>query len=911
MALLLLAAAGVTAASQPAPHWSDATARIVLDNGLTVLMLQRGDLPIVSVQALYRIGSRNERPGETGAAHFVEHMAFRSTKEIAKQDLTNQILRWGGRWNGYTSYDQTVYGSHTPSQYLEWLIYLERQRMRHVRFDDTEVERERASVIAEEQQYRNHASYVLVEHRLRRAALVGHPYGSPIMGRLSDLQGVTTEELERFYRDRYAPNNLILAIVGRFDPKEALALVRKHFGGVPGNGATTAIRTVEPEQHGPRRVVMRAPGGEAHLELAVHAPAASHPDFATLLVLDGVLAGGKTPGRDRVGPGSRLHRALIDAGLATNVTTEVELSEYPGLYSIGVDAVPDANLDAIEASLDAVLTETMTALGDDEVRRAARQVSAALAFDADSNRAIADLLPVYEQMGSVALLSSIPQRVLAVDAASVRAFARRRLGRDRRSIGLLLPSSSPPIEETSARTGESESSTTAQTLATPPPTGRTTRSIPEPNLAVPELPAPVVRRLANGLTVVAARVPGQSTHLRARVAAGSRFDPPGREGVALLAARLLGRGAASPHRALQDREVRVTMSALDEGDPFTMRNVVEIAVAALPDDLGPAAGALVPALAGPAFTAEDLGFVKSSVEAEIESNQGNSRWRADRAVFDHLFDPSSAYGRSPSGTATSRAAITTDDVMAFREAFYRPERTVVAVAGPLDPATAIERVAAAFGGWRAAGAGRPTASDDATSGSPGSEDPSATPLPWQERVVHIPMEKDQASIAVGLPGAARTGEDSAALAALNYLLGETGYAGRLGERLVDTGLAYAVYSSLLADRLAGPILIATDAARPRDAVERIVATLDEFATRGITDAELREAKGFVVGRLLFRFESASAATAALADLVYFGAEASPQAFARRVLALTRADVNAAARRYYDSSRAAIVVAGRW
>jgi zinc protease len=142
-----------------------------------------------------------------------------------------------------------------------------------------------------------------------------------------------------------------------------------------------------------------------------------------------------------VRPGSRLHRALIDAGLATNVTTEVELSEYPGLYSIGVDAARDADLDAIEARLDGVLTETMTALDDAEVRRAARQVSAAMAFDADSNRAIADLLTVYEQMGSVALLSSIPQRVLAVDAASARAFARTRLSRDRRSIGLLVPAS--------------------------------------------------------------------------------------------------------------------------------------------------------------------------------------------------------------------------------------------------------------------------------------------------------------------------------------------------------------------------------------------------------------------------------------------------------------------------------------
>jgi len=116
---------------------------------------------------------------------------------------------------------------------------------------------------------------------------------------------------------------------------------------------------------------------------------------------------------------------------------------------------------------------------------------------------------------------------------------------------------------------------------------------------------------------------------------------------------------------------------------------------------------------------------------------------------------------------------------------------------------------------------------------------------------------------------------------------------------------------MLADRAAGPILITTDAVRAREAVARIVATLDEFAKQGITDAELREAKGFLLGRLLFRFESAASATAALADLGYFGEANSPQAFAKRVLGLTPATVSAAARRYYDPSRAVVIVAGRW
>jgi zinc protease len=913
LAVALLAVAVAAIAAQGQPHWSDATRRVLLENGLTVLMLERGELPIVSVQALYRVGSRNERPGQTGAAHYVEHMAFRSTEEIAKRDLTNQILRWGGRWNGYTSYDQTVYGSHTPSEYLEWLLYLERQRMRHVRFDEDEVARERTSVISEERQYQNSPIYTLVEHRLRRAALVAHPYGSPIMGRMSDLEGVTPRELERFYREGYAPNNLILAVVGRFDPEQALALVEKHFAGAPGDGASTAIRTVEPVQQGPRRIVMRARSGASHVELAVHAPSASSPDFATLLALDGVLAGGKAPGRDDARPGSRLHRALVESGLATSVTTEVELSEYPGLYSIGIDAARDADLAAIENGLDAALRDAMDKMSEDEVARAARRVRADLAFTAASNRAVANLLTVYEQMGTYKLLASIPRRLDALTADAVRAFARQRLAPDRRSVGLLIPESSAPSSEApSARSGAPEEAAVPEPTAAPPVERRTTRPIPPPRLEIPTLTAPVIRRLDNGLTVLALRVPGESAHLRVRIAAGSRFDQPGREGTALLAARLLTVGADSPLSTLEDRDVRLSLGAFDDDDPFTVRNVVEISATSLPGELTNVAAALLPAITTPAFRTEDLERMRVSVADELGSHQEDSRWRAGRAAFDRLYANVDPYDRPAEGTDESRARIAVADLSAFHKAHYRPERTIVAIAGPMDPVAAIEQVADAFGGWRAdaGSAAGPAAAAGQTSARQRREIAPA-PSRIDDRIVHVPLDKEQASIAVALPGVARGDRDFAALAALNYLLGETGYAGRLGERLVDTGLAYAVYSSVLADREAGPILITTDAVRARDAVDRIVATLDEFAKQGITDAELREAKGFLLGRLLFRFESAASATAALADLGYLGDQTSPEVFARRVLDLTREEVSAAARRYYDPSRAVIVVAGRW
>ena len=911
LAVVLVVSTAALVAAQDTRHWSQDVRRVQLANGLTVLMLERGELPIVSVQALYRVGSRNDGPGQSGAAHFVEHMAFRSTEEIAKQDLTNQILRWGGRWNGYTSYDETVYGSHTPSEYLEWLIYLERQRMRHVRFDAGEVERERTSVIAEEREYQNSPVYTLVEHRLRRAALATASYGSPIMGSLPDLQAITAPELERFYREYYGPNNLILAIVGRFDPEHALALVKKYFGDTGATGAVTHL-TFEPIQQDARRVVMRAPSGGSHLELVVQAPAATSSGFPYLLAIDGLLAGGKVPGREDARPGSRLHHALVESGVAIGVTTEVELRQGDSLYWIGIDAARDADLAAIEKRLDGVLQDVMDRTTADELGRAVRQVRAGLAFEASSNRAVADILTVYENRLSLSLLTSIPQRLNTLTVDEVRTYAGEILAPERRSVGLLIPEPLPHSASSSGavavRRGNviARGDSTPATPSMPQVLKRTTRAIPAPRLHIPELPKPAVRRLDNGLTILALRVPGESTHMRVRIEAGSRFDPPGREGTALLTARVLAGGKASPFRALDDLDVKLSLSAFDDDELFTMRNVVEISVTSMPADLAAVAKAVVPAIAARAFQADDLARARSSIAGELLSQQDNSRWRAKRAVFERLYDASNLYGRLAEGTDGSRPRITVADLSAFHRIYYRPERTIVAIAGPLDPTAAIDRVAGVLGGWRA---------DSRRSGTPArasvpkSSEAGLRPSATRPRIVYVPLEKEQASIAVGLPGVARRDEDFAALAVLNYLLGETGYAGRLGERLVDTGLAYAVYSSMLADRAAGPILITTDAVRAHEAVDRIVATLDEFAKAGITDAELREAQGFLLGRLLFRFESADSATAALADLGYFGDGTSPQAFAQRVLGLTRTEVSSAARRYYDSSRAVIVVAG--
>jgi zinc protease len=310
-----------------------------------------------------------------------------------------------------------------------------------------------------------------------------------------------------------------------------------------------------------------------------------------------------------------------------------------------------------------------------------------------------------------------------------------------------------------------------------------------------------------------------------------------------------------------------------------------------------------------------LARAKRAIAATTEGRQDDSRWRANRAVFEALYEKDHPYGRPPEGSRESLAAISREDLAAFHRAHYRPENTVIAIAGAIDPAAAIGEVERAFGTWR----GSPSARQHVPAA--GRRPPQSAPVTGSgpKPYVHIPLAKAQASLAVGLPGVARDSDDFVALSALNYLLGETGYAGRLGDVLVDTGIAYAVYASVLADRGGGPIFITTDAVRSRDAADRIVQTLEGFARTGVSATELREAQGFLLGRLLFRFESPQAATGTLAEIGYLH-ESAPRRgatvadplreFARRVLALSADDLNRAAARYYDPSRAVVVIAGR-
>ena len=206
--------------------------RLVLPNGLLVLLKEIHTAPLISHWIWYRIGSRNERPGMTGASHWVEHMQFKGTELFPANVLDRAISREGGYWNAFTHLDWTTYFETLPAASVDLALRLEADRMRNSLFDPEELESERTVIISERQGHENEPSFLLSEE-VTAAAFRVHAYHHEIIGDLADLHSMQRDDLFAHYRANYAPDNAVLAIAGDFESSAMLERVRQLYEGIP------------------------------------------------------------------------------------------------------------------------------------------------------------------------------------------------------------------------------------------------------------------------------------------------------------------------------------------------------------------------------------------------------------------------------------------------------------------------------------------------------------------------------------------------------------------------------------------------------------------------------------------------------------------------------------------------------
>ncbi|MBI3491741.1 MAG: insulinase family protein [Acidobacteria bacterium] len=419
--------------------------RTTLDNGLHVLVREEHTAPLASVWCWYKVGSKDERPGLTGVSHWCEHMNFKGTTHIPRDQVKGIIEQFGGSWNGYTWIDQTTYLETATRDALDRMLFIESERMASCLYHPDDCESERTVIISELHGGENDPDQLL-DQELTATAFKAHPYRHPTIGWLSDLETMTRDDLYGYYRRYYVPNNATLVIVGDVETDDALRLVERHFGGIQPGAPIARQRTVEPAQTGERRLTIRKEGTAAYLKVGYHVASATDARFPPTLLLDAVLTGAKGVNlwsSFRVPPpqrSARLYRALVERGLASSVHGSLVPTEQPFLYTVSATATDGTLLASVESALieelDRVRREGVT---DAELVKAKAQLRARMTFDSDSVTNIAHQLGYFETIASVDVFTELPSRLAAATVEDVAAVARQVLSASNRTVAWFDP----------------------------------------------------------------------------------------------------------------------------------------------------------------------------------------------------------------------------------------------------------------------------------------------------------------------------------------------------------------------------------------------------------------------------------------------------------------------------------------
>lgn len=493
-ARILLAAAALLGAA-PASAELDLNRVEVshLPNGLTFIMLEDHSFPLVSVQMLYKSGSAAEVTGKTGLAHFLEHLAFRGSKNIPNARATELIYDSGGEWHGYTAMDQTTYFATMPKDDLDQLLRIEADRMARTVIDPASITAEKGAVITELHSYENDPASVLQES-VTRTAIQAHPYGSPMAGYVSDVERLTADDARAYYASHYAPGNAVLAIVGDFVPSRARAMVAETFVDVPARPVAKPNFIAELPQRGERRTRLTGPVDRQYFLLAYPSPSASCPDFSAFLVLQEILSGGSGLNlRQSDWAGTEARKGSLLFGTTADIATWLPPTHDPFLFTISGSIPSKGNSAEIERNIEsrlAILRDQP--ISGPRLTAAKAAVARAVAEDVQTTEDAAHQLAFFDGIGALDLLLTMPRQIAAVTSADIQRVARTYLMPEKLTVGWMVPGISP-----SARAGIGDPRIAADRPGSAPPSGYAGQ--------------PQLRRLPGGLSAIVQTSPISDT----------------------------------------------------------------------------------------------------------------------------------------------------------------------------------------------------------------------------------------------------------------------------------------------------------------------------------------------------------------------------------------------------------------
>jgi zinc protease len=408
-----------------------------LGNGMKIIVWPDHDMPNVALYTVFRVGSRNERPGITGISHFFEHMMFNGSKNYPSGQFDRLLEQAGGSNNAYTSEDVTAYQDWFPRSALETVFRLEADRICCLSLDSASVESEREVVYSERRTSVDNNGESVLDEQVQAAAYTAHPYGIPTIGWPSDIEGWSQKDLREWFRVNYAPNNATMIVSGDVTPEEVFALAERHLASIPAQPPPPAVRTIEPPQMGERRLIVRRESQVPYIQVAFHAGRAIDADAEALNLLSTILTGGES---------SRLYRRLVDRDRsAISVYDYLTGRVDRGLYRILVTVSPEKTVEACEKALFEELARVgRDGVTDAELRKAKKGALASYwrrMATIDGKAAGLGDAEIYR--GDWRQAFTAPARYDRVTAREIQTLARTLFDEKNRTIGILIPEAAP------------------------------------------------------------------------------------------------------------------------------------------------------------------------------------------------------------------------------------------------------------------------------------------------------------------------------------------------------------------------------------------------------------------------------------------------------------------------------------
>lgn len=882
-------------------------------NGLAVLLLPDHSAPAVTFMVTYRVGSRNESYGTTGATHLLEHLMFKGTYRHNKDNGNgfDQLLeKTGAITNATTWLDRTNYFETVPSQHLPLVIGLEADRLRNLRLREDDRRPEMTVVRNEFERGENLPSETL-EKEVWATAYHAHPYHHSTIGWRSDIEKVPIEKLREFYDTFYWPDNATVTIIGDFDPNQAFELIKRHYGTIgKAPRAIPQVYTEEPPQTGPRRVVVKRPGELGVVMLAHKIPPGVDADFPALEVLSLILSDGRN---------SRMYQALTDKSLTTDVSASPYFNRDPTLHFTTAELTPDSKHEEVEAKMLAEIARLQDqGVTAEEVATAIAKNKAQTAFGRDGSFAIAAAINECIATGDWALYYSLDEAIAKVTPEDVKRVAKKYFREDQRTTGWFIPhypqndepsAEQPAVGKTSSRnTGEARN----QVALASKPAGPQSSPFRTVSQKKPEAPTESENQPASGESAskIAPRITREKvagidllicpTGIRNVITITGSFpafdaDNPT---LATLAAEMLERGTAK-------HDANTIAAKLDQvGARISFQSdatSIRFSARCLKQDAPLVISLLAEQLREPSFPAEE--FEKLRVQKLAEAEQLRESTDAMAALaFAHAAYPKGhpSYRRTPEEIIESVKNAKLDDVKAFHAKWFGPAEAKMVVVGDVDAKQLHAEIEIAFAGWKG--------------GQPLPKIAAAKAGEKQEKVVVNIPGKRSVSVAIGLPSGLRyTDADHLPLAVATSVLGD-GFTSRLIGKVRDTeGLTYGIGAVLSGggtyDR--GWSIRATFAPALLD--KGLASTnreLTKWYKEGITAEELEYRKNALAGEHQIRLATSAGMASAILDAVERGlTPAWIDDYPTKLAALTLDEVNAAIRRHVDPNKMVIVTAG--